>query len=323
MGTIALALLAFVAGPDRAVRGVVRDVSGLPVEGALVYVRGTEIATGTDRDGRFTIEVPDGHASLMVLRDGFEPAAVTIPADGALVDVALAPAALVETITVVPAEKPRAAPPEYVRTPLEIVQTPGSAADVLRALETLPGVAKVDEGAGLFVRGGDASEVRVVLDGAALEHPYRQETPGGGLFGAIGPFLFEGLSISTGGFSARHGNAMSGVLELRGLRRPVSRHLTATVGLAGASARAALPIGPRAGLRVSGNRSFPGLLFAVNGRPWRFELPGGSAAIFASVTNVLATRNFFEYAYSPDYSEQRPVTSATPRVFYFGLTMSR
>ena len=40
--------------------------------------------------------------------------------------------------------------------------------------------------------------------------------------------------------------------------------------------RAARPLGTNAGLRISGNRSFPGLLFALNGRPYEFnQLPGG------------------------------------------------
>src|SRR5262249_3055950 len=61
-----------------------------------------------------------------------------------------------------------------------------------------------------------------------------------------------------------------------GLRRPDIGQTAVTVGLAGASARGAIPIGERGGVRFSANRSFPGLLFAVNGRPYAFDpLPGG------------------------------------------------
>ena len=48
-----------------------------------------------------------------------------------------------------------------------------------------------------------------------------------------------------------------------------------------------------------------------------------STVLFASAGNVLGRRNFFEYAYSADFSTRRPVTSATPRVFYFGITVMR
>jgi len=107
-------------------------------------------------------------------------------------------------------------------------------------------------------------------------HPYRSETPGGGLFGSVEPFLLEEVSFATGGFSAKYGNALSAVLDMHGLKRPDTTQMNVTLGLAGASVRAALPIGKDAGIRVSGNRSFPGLLFAVNARPYEFNpLPGG------------------------------------------------
>src|SRR5262249_11902122 len=41
-----------------------------------------------------------------------------------------------------------------------------------------------------------------------------------------------------------------------------------------------------------------------------------STVLFASVGNLFARTNFFEYAYSPDFSTRRPVTSAAPRVVY-------
>jgi hypothetical protein len=69
------------------------------------------------------------------------------------------------------------------------VRTPGAQGDLMRALETMPGVSRIDEGAGLFVRGGDVSEVLVLLDGVVVSHPYRYETPTGGFRGAVDPFL--------------------------------------------------------------------------------------------------------------------------------------
>ncbi len=47
------------------------------------------------------------------------------------------------------------------------------------------------------------------------------------------------------------------------------------------------------------------------------------AIFFASVDNVLARPNSFEYAYSTDYSRRRPVQSAAPRSFYVGCSISR
>jgi TonB dependent receptor len=48
-----------------------------------------------------------------------------------------------------------------------------------------------------------------------------------------------------------------------------------------------------------------------------------TAVFFASVDNVFDRLNFFEYAYSADYSIRRPVQSAAPRSFYVGCSISR
>ena len=43
--------------------------------------------------------------------------------------------------------------------------------------------------------------------------------------------------------------------------------------------------------------------------------------LFAGVTNLLGRHNVLDYAWSPDYTERRPVTSAMPRAIYFGSTV--
>jgi hypothetical protein len=161
--------------------------------------------------------------------------------------------------------------PVIARVPIDVYRTPGAQGDLFRALQTLPGVVATDEAAGLFVRGGDVSEVLVSIDDAVIAHPYRYETPTGGFRGAVDPLLISGLAFSTGGFSARHGNALSAVVELRGLDRPELPEMTGTLGLAGASASVATPIHDRVGIRAAANRTFTGLLFAVNDSSRRFD----------------------------------------------------
>jgi vitamin B12 transporter len=278
MMLVALVFALLPSAPDLVLRGVVRDQSGLPVPRALVYVDGTQNAAETDNAGRFGLRLPDPRAgTLAVYRDGF--ALFAVPFDPITLEpfeIVLIPAPIADSVTVTAPRAPAPPASAFGMRPLDVVRTAGSAGDLMRALQTLPGVAQMDEGAGLYVRGGDTSEVLVLLDDAVVFHPYRQETPGGGLFGSVEPFLLEGVSFATGGFSARYGSALSAVLDMHGLRRPETRQLSATFGLAGASVRGALPIGAGGGLRISGNRSFPGLLFAVNGRPYEFSpLPGG------------------------------------------------
>lgn len=256
------------------IRGTVRDASGEPLPGVTVFVKGTQTSAITDENGAFVIVAESAPATLVAYLGGFQPKEMTAM-PGAELDVRLE-LAVADSVTVT-ARADRDVPMStYVRRPLDVVRTPGAQGDVFRALQTLPGVARADEGAGLFVRGGDVSEVRVLLDGTTIAHPYRYETPSGGQAGSVEPFLLEGIAFSTGGFSARHGNALSAIVDLRGLGRPSTHAFTATLGLAGASGRASVATGATRGFRASGNLRFPRLLFAVNGAPREFDrYPGG------------------------------------------------
>lgn len=257
------------------IQGTVRDTDGTPLPGVTVFIEGTQITAITDERGTFTIVPASEPVTLQIFLGGFEAQTITA-APGATLDITLKLAAVAETLTVV-AKADRDLPMStWQRGPIDIVRTPGAQGDLFRALQTLPGVAKSDDGAGLFVRGGDVSEVLVTLDGATIAHPYRYESSSGGQFGAVEPFLLQGLAFSTGGFSARFGNALSAVLDLRGLGKPNATSYTATAGLAGLSGRAAVPTGESTGIRFSGNLRFPRLLFAVNGAPREFDrYPGG------------------------------------------------
>jgi vitamin B12 transporter len=254
--------------------GTVRDAGGDALPGVTVFVKGAQETVVTDAEGRFAIDAA-GPVTLVAFLGGFEPREV-VAAPGEDLEIRLTLAPVSESITVTARADREAPMSTYEQRPLDIVRTPGAAGDVFRALQTLPGVVKADEGAGLFVRGGDVSETRVMLDGATISHPYRFESPSGGQFGSVEPFLLQGVSFSTGGFSARYGNILSGIVDLRGLGNPRADAYTATAGLAGLSGRGAHSGGETRGFRTSGNLRFPRLLFAVNGAPREFDrYPGG------------------------------------------------
>ena len=258
------------------VKGTVRETTGLPLPGATVEIDDALVAV-SDAKGSFEIALVSGARYRAVVKlPGFDPhESVFEVSQGVRLDVVLAISAMQEQITVTPT--PPSPEEEVTRAfllePVQVYRTPGADADLFRALQTLPGVSAPDDGAGLFVRGGDVSEVLVSLDDAIIAHPYRHETPTGGFRGTVDPLLISGLSFSTGGFSARYGNALSGVLDLQGPERPDARQTTATFGLAGVSASIAAPVGDRFGVRGAFNRTLTRLLFAVNGSPRSFDPP--------------------------------------------------
>lgn len=72
----------------------------------------------------------------------------------------------------------------------------------------------VGEDGRLFVRGGEANETQTFVDGIRVAQPYGATTNNLPTRGRFSPFLFSGISFSTGGYSAEFGEALSSVLLL-------------------------------------------------------------------------------------------------------------
>jgi hypothetical protein len=66
----------------------------------------------------------------------------------------------------------------------------------------------------MFVRGGEADETQTFIDGIRVAQPYGATTDNLPTRGRFSPFLFSGISFSTGGYSAEYGEALSSVLLL-------------------------------------------------------------------------------------------------------------
>lgn len=274
-----LLLLAFPArgqGPSSVLEGEVADAQGAPLPYANVQLEGTLDGAATDADGRFHFTTRcSGHCTVRATTVGYQPATRRVrltPGDTVRIHFALQAATMALREATVTADAYTVRGTDGTMGPLEAVTTPGAMGDLFRALQSFPGVAQVNDGAGLYVRGGDVSETTTRIDQATLRHPYRYESPAGGSFGTIRPFLAEGTAFSTGGFSAQYGNALSGVLVINTKDRPTAHRFRGNLGLSAASAGADVPlIEDRLGLRFSGNRSFTGLLFRLNGRHDTFE----------------------------------------------------
>ena len=281
VATAAALLLGFLAeasqgGQDpreTVIRGVVRDSDGRPLAGAQVYVRGSQTLETTDAEGRFELRARGTDAQVLVaFATGFWLSEVPIQLDGAAhhVEVVLEPADVEEIVDVVAPTPVNAAPSVQAFGPLDVVRLPGAQADVMLYVQNLAGVNQINEEAGLFVRGGDSAEVLSLLDDAVVHHPYRYERVTGGIRGTVDPFLTSDIAFSSGGFPARFGNALSGVLEMQGHGRPAAPEGQASLLLSGMSGVAALPVGARGGLRASGNLSETGPMFRLNRSPRAF-----------------------------------------------------
>lgn len=99
-------------------------------------------------------------------------------------------------------------------TPGELTASPRffGEADILRAVRTLPGVnARNDYSVGMNVRGGEADQNLVLLDGYPIYNPFHM----GGLFGAFVEPMVDRIDFLTGAFPATYGGRLSSVLDVR------------------------------------------------------------------------------------------------------------
>ena len=262
------------------IAGFIQDDAGVPLSMVNVQMEGTSDGDATDETGRFAFATRTlGKSVLRASLIGYEPISITLKlsqGDSVFLRMTMGEALVKmgEVVVTGSAYTIGDEPKALTLHSLDVVTTAGASADVLRAIQTLPGVVTIDEGAGLFVRGGDVSETTILLDQATVVHPYKFESPTGGYFGTIPPFLLGGTFFSSGGFSSRYGNALSGVLAMESMNMPAKLTLSAGVGLAAGSLGASIPIVPDAlGIRISCNKTFSDAMLRINGSRGKFEVP--------------------------------------------------
>ena len=149
---------------------------------------------------------------------------------------------------------------------IDVLTTPGGAADIFQSLKTMPGLTQVSESAQLYVRGGDPAETITLIDQASVYHPYTLESSYGGLFSNLNTGSVKSMYFSSGGFSAKYGNVLSGVLDIETKNLPISRNFNLGVSMASTSLSASIPIvEDKLGLRFYGQQSYTKPIMWLNG----------------------------------------------------------
>lgn len=199
-----------IAGPD------------VPLAGTLVRVTdsaGTVREVYTDEQGNFAVsELLAGEYSIRAESAGFQPLVVTETVTvGQATSVVYRLEELSEGVEVVVlGEK---LPREVTRRTLErreITKVPGTGGDALRAIQSLPGVARPPGLAGLLiVRGSSPQDTNYFFDGALVPIVYHF----GGLSSVVPTELLDRLDFYPGNFSTRFGRVTGGTIDV-GLRSP-------------------------------------------------------------------------------------------------------
>lgn len=212
------------------VRGRVTDDAGAPLTEARLVLRraADDVVVGStlsSTDGAFRLsDVAPGRYRLGVQRIGYETRSVDIelaPGDVRVLDLQLVSAPIaVEGFVVdarnTPRERARfeseAGVTARVVTAGELKALPGLAeADVLRAVEVLPGVVSTSDFSSAFnVRGGSTDQNLILLDGFPIFNPFHL----GGLFSVFNSDVLARAELLSGGFGAEYGGRVSSVLQV-------------------------------------------------------------------------------------------------------------
>lgn len=216
---------AFSAIGQQTISGVVTQNNGTPIFGANVYLDETYDGTSTNESGRFSFETLEtGEQTLIVSFLSFESFTMMakISEMQSLTIKLREDVNSLETV-VINAGSFEASDNSKVSVlkPLDVVTTASALGDFVGALQTLPGTTTVAEDGRLFVRGGDADETQIFIDGIRVFTPYTPTTNNTPTRGRYSPFLFDGITFSTGGYSAEYGQALSSVLLLNTIDEPV------------------------------------------------------------------------------------------------------
>ncbi|MBC8753833.1 TonB-dependent receptor [Kordia sp. YSTF-M3] len=206
------------------VSGIVTDQSNEPIFGANVYLKGTFDGASTDEKGTFSFTTDEKGSQLLVVSFlSFESKELTLEVTQ-MQNLTIKLRENVDALNTVILSAGSFEAGENAKVtalkPLDIVTTASALGDFVGALQTLPGTSTVAEDGRLFVRGGRAEETQIFIDGIRVFTPYSNTTNNIPARGRYSPFLFKGITFSTGGYSAEYGQALSGVLELNTINEP-------------------------------------------------------------------------------------------------------
>ena len=206
------------------ISGKVTDTKNQPIIGANVYLDGTYDGATTNDNGEFLFKTTETGTQLLTI-SYLSYETKTIAGDVSTLnnlqiklreDVNALDTVVISAGTFEANDNSKVS----VLKPLDVVTTASAVGDFVGALQTLPGTSTVAEDGRLFVRGGDANETQIFIDGIRVFTPYSPTANNIPTRGRYSPFLFDGITFSTGGYSAEFGNALSSVLLLNTIDEP-------------------------------------------------------------------------------------------------------
>lgn len=244
----------------------------------IVKVRDIERSVKTNSEGKFEInDIPAGTYIVEFTNVAYK----TYIEDNVVVTPGRVNQLMIELENIsteeVTVESPRFQKPEGVTTSFnslsfeELRRTPGGLEDIGRVIQTLPGAAIINDGRNdLIVRGGSPSENLFIVDGFLVNNINHFGSQGatGGPISIINLDFVNQVDFLTGGFSARYGDRLSSVEDIK-LREGNSEKFYGKINLSGigfgGNAEGPLPFNKNGSWLVSVRRSYLDIVFNAAG----------------------------------------------------------
>ncbi|SMD42414.1 TonB-dependent Receptor Plug Domain [Aquiflexum balticum DSM 16537] len=208
------------------IQGVVKDQKGETIPGVNIFLKGTFEGTSSEIDGTYFLETKEeGTYTLVFQSMGFKSQEFEVVLNGnpQTLNPILREAINEMTAVTISAGAMEASDEKraVVLRPIDIVTVPSAMGDIIGAFQTLPGTANVGNDGRLFVRGGDATETAIFIDGLKVGNAFGTTASNVPTRTRFNPNLFKGSFFSTGGYSAEYGQALSSALALNTVDFPV------------------------------------------------------------------------------------------------------
>ena len=246
----------------------------LPFVNILVY--GTSIGTTSDGEGNFEIKnVPFGYVKIQATFIGYQ----SVISEDYLVTNEKVPYIIVamkedsqqlnEVVVNSNVFKRTTETPLSVQSlgVAEIEKNPGGNRDILRVLQSLPGVASTPGFRNdVIVRGGSSQENRFFLDGVEIPVINHYQTQGstGGPVGILNTDLIRNVTFYASAFPANRGNFLSSAIEFTQKDgNPERLDVRATLGTSDAGLTLGGPLGDNTTFLMSVRQSYLQFLFEV------------------------------------------------------------
>ncbi|TDO20983.1 TonB-dependent receptor [Pedobacter duraquae] len=207
------------------ISGFIKTPKGKAVANASISIKNSYDGASSDSTGHFDFTTFEKGKQVLVFSAlNFDKDSVQLVVEGKLMNLNLLMKDAInelETVTISAGTYTTGdAKKGAVLGSIDIATLAGSRADVIAAMQTLPGAQAAGSESGLFVRGGTAAETKTYFDGMLVKSPFNATVPDQASRGRLSPFLFKGTSFSSGGYSAQYGQALSSALVLESTDLP-------------------------------------------------------------------------------------------------------